>query len=240
MTIRAIASGIRGVLYRSIRAGHPEQLPGLVPELVEWTMEYQRPDGEEVRRAAAAAAKPRPETAEKGAGDLDWREPPDSPRSRSELTQRERIVRAAGRHVFEKGYASLSIPTISATAGTSNQTFYETLRQQTRRLLRRLRRQCRRRVRRHHQSLRVRGRPTRGDRLRGPRDARAHRRQRALRPAHLLRPADGRARRAGPRRPGDGRLHGLPPAGPEAGRARGGRGAVPDACCTRSAAGPGR
>src|SRR4029077_20982700 len=54
-----------------------------------------------------------------------WSEPPDSPRSRAELTQRERIVRAAARVVVDRGYEALSIPTISATARTSNQTFYE-------------------------------------------------------------------------------------------------------------------
>ncbi len=41
------------------------------------------------------------------------------------MSQRERIVRAAARVVVENGYDSLSIPAISAAAGTSNQTFYE-------------------------------------------------------------------------------------------------------------------
>jgi AcrR family transcriptional regulator len=76
--------------------------------------------------AAAAAAEPREApTAGPGAGDLDWRERPDSPRSRAALTQRERIVRAVGQLVAEDGYQALSIPKISAAAGTSNQTFYE-------------------------------------------------------------------------------------------------------------------
>jgi AcrR family transcriptional regulator len=125
MTVRAIASGIRGVVYRRLRAGTAEELPELVPELVDWAMGYQRPDSDEVRRAAAAAAEPRPQATEGKGEEPDWREPPDSPRSRAELTQRERIVRAVGRLVADKGFESLSIPAVSATAGTSNQTFYE-------------------------------------------------------------------------------------------------------------------
>ena len=125
MTVRAIASGIRGVVYRRLRDGTPEELPELVPELVDWAMGYQRPEGEEVRRAAAAAAEPRPQATEGKGEEPDWREPPDSPRSRAELSQRERIVRAVGRLVADKGFENLSIPAVSATAGTSNQTFYE-------------------------------------------------------------------------------------------------------------------
>ena len=34
-------------------------------------------------------------------------------------------MRAVGRLVADKGFESLSIPAVSATAGTSNQTFYE-------------------------------------------------------------------------------------------------------------------
>jgi AcrR family transcriptional regulator len=131
MTVRAIVGGIRGVVYRRLRAGEQAELPGLVPELVDWALRYQEPDSEAVARACAAAAEPAPRV--QGTGDEKgdeaekpgWSEPPDSPRSRAELSQRERIVRAAARVVVEKGYEALSIPTISATAGTSNQTFYE-------------------------------------------------------------------------------------------------------------------
>jgi AcrR family transcriptional regulator len=132
MTVRAIVAGIRGVVYRRLRAGRQEELPGLVSELVDWALRYQEPDGEAVVRACARAALPLgPAPAEDGGeegeaeGKPDWSEPPDSRRSRAELSQRERIVRAAARVVVEKGYEALSIPTISATAGTSNQTFYE-------------------------------------------------------------------------------------------------------------------
>ncbi len=132
MTVRAIVAGIRGVVYRRLRAGRQEELPGLVEELVDWALRYQEPDNKVTAQACAAAAiAPEPAPLEDGdegqsSGEkLDWSEPPDSPLSRAELTQRERIVRAAARVVVEKGYETLSIPTISATAGTSNQTFYE-------------------------------------------------------------------------------------------------------------------
>jgi AcrR family transcriptional regulator len=122
-TIRAIACGIRGVVYRHLRRGEVAELPDLVEPLVDWALEYQRPDGEEVKLAAAAAAESRDSDVE--SPQMDWKEPPASPRSRAELTQRERIIRAVGQLVVEKGYETLSIPAISAQAGTSNQTFYE-------------------------------------------------------------------------------------------------------------------
>jgi AcrR family transcriptional regulator len=124
-TIRAIASGIRGVVYRRLRAGKVDELPGLVDELVDWALGYQEPDSQAVVRAAAAAEKPQPGAAQGTGNELDWKEPPDSARSRAELTQRDRIIRAVGQLVVEKGYETLSIPAISAKAGTSNPTFYE-------------------------------------------------------------------------------------------------------------------
>lgn len=127
MTVRAIVAGIRGVVYRRLRAGRQEELPSLVEEIVDWALRYQQPDGKAVTLACAAASKataaPREDAGE--AEKPDWNEPPDSTRSRAELTQRERIVRAAAWVVVERGYEALSIPAISAAAGTSNQTFYE-------------------------------------------------------------------------------------------------------------------
>jgi AcrR family transcriptional regulator len=125
LTVRAIAAGIRGVVYRHLREGTADGLPGLVGELTAYALGYQRPDTEAVTEATEAAAVPRPRAAEASAMKVDWKEPPDSARSRAELTQRERIVRAAGRLVVERGFENLSIPAISAEAGTSNQTFYE-------------------------------------------------------------------------------------------------------------------
>ncbi len=123
-TVNAIAAGFRGVVYRNLRAGTASALPGLVEALADWALGYQVAPNAAVRRAAVAAARPAP-AAERNAEALDWSEPPDSPRSRVQLSQRERIVRAIGLLVVERGYETLTIPAISATAGTSNQTFYE-------------------------------------------------------------------------------------------------------------------
>lgn len=127
--VRAIVAGIRGVVYRRLRAGRQEELPDLVEELVDWALRYQELDSEAVERACAAAGAPLEPVPQREADESDealgWDEPPDSPRSRAALTQRERIVRAAAKVVVERGYEALSIPAISATAGTSNQTYYE-------------------------------------------------------------------------------------------------------------------
>jgi AcrR family transcriptional regulator len=124
ITVRAIVAGIRGVVYRRLRSGHPEELPGTVEDLVDWTLSFQLSDSEATRRGVAAAGTPQALLpADESA--ISWEEPPDSPRSRSLLTRRDRIVRAAARVVVERGYEALSIPTISGAAGISNQTFYE-------------------------------------------------------------------------------------------------------------------
>ncbi len=126
-TVRAIVAGIRGVAYRRLRTGHAEELPELVETLVDWALSYQRAESETVRRAVATAETPTDASLE-ALDDADlpgWEEPPDSPLSKTTLTQRERIVRAAAQVVVERGYDALSIPAISAAAGTSNQTFYE-------------------------------------------------------------------------------------------------------------------
>jgi AcrR family transcriptional regulator len=127
LTIRAIVAGIRGIAYRRLRTGRQAELPDLVDELVDWTLGYQQPLGEEVLEAMAAAERPLPSLDVEPEDDLlpGWEEPPDSKLSRRRLSQRERMVRAAARVVVERGYESLSIPAISAAAGVSNQTFYE-------------------------------------------------------------------------------------------------------------------
>jgi AcrR family transcriptional regulator len=127
VTVRAIVAGIRGVAYRRLRAGEAAKLPQLAEVLVDWTISYQGADSDAVSAAAAAAAKSTavPLEPDDEEGKPNWEEPPDSAGSKTTLTQRERIVRAAARVVVERGYDSLSIPAISAAAGTSNQTFYE-------------------------------------------------------------------------------------------------------------------
>jgi AcrR family transcriptional regulator len=127
VTVRAIVAGIRGVTYRRLRAGEAEKLPQLAEVLVDWAISYQGADSDAVKVAATAAALPAAVPLEPiDAEDKpSWEEPPDSPASKTKLTQRERIVRAAARVVVERGYDALSIPAISAAAGTSTQTFYE-------------------------------------------------------------------------------------------------------------------
>jgi len=127
LTVRAIVAGVSGVVYRRLRSGNVKELPDLVEPLIDWALSYQGADSEPVRQAVAAAERPAPKLPEPEESEvsLSWEEPPDSPISRASLSQRERIIRGAARVVVERGYESLSIPAISAAAGTSNQTFYE-------------------------------------------------------------------------------------------------------------------
>src|SRR3954469_6568875 len=124
-TVRAIVGGIRGVVYRCLRAAEAERLPALVDELVEWALAYQQGPGPLVLRAIHAAEQGEDDDSTVERVGLSWDEPPDSQASRRSLSQRERIIRAAARVVVERGYDSLSIPGISGAAGVSNQTFYE-------------------------------------------------------------------------------------------------------------------
>jgi AcrR family transcriptional regulator len=126
-TVRAIVAGLSGVVYRYLRAGRREELPGAVDELADWVLSYQQRQSAAVAQARRGAEAPVPETSRglPDDGTISWEEPPDSRRSRAALTQRERIIRAAARVVYEKGYEALSVPAISAAAGVSNQTFYQ-------------------------------------------------------------------------------------------------------------------
>jgi AcrR family transcriptional regulator len=111
LTVRGIVAGIRNCVYHHLRGGNGAQLPAAAEAIVEWAMCFDRPPGEKTRRGAAAARReprrPAPRSDESTAG------------------KRERIVCAATRLGYEKGYDALSIPGISAAAGVSNQTFYE-------------------------------------------------------------------------------------------------------------------
>jgi AcrR family transcriptional regulator len=127
LAVRAIIAGISGVVYQHLRNGKTRELPGLVEPLIDWALSHQAPDTDAVRRGVAAAERPPALNIEHEEDEeaLGWDEPPDSPVSRAALSQRERIIRAAAKVVVDDGYSSLSIPAISAAAGTSNQTFYE-------------------------------------------------------------------------------------------------------------------
>jgi hypothetical protein len=126
VTIRAIVTGIRRVVYRCLREGRPAELQdhrGAAGVGVG----HQRPGGTprmELSRLVPTTPELAPAEPESMTV-LSWEERPDSLRSRAELAQRERIVRAAAKVVVEQGYEALSIPAISGAAGVSNQTFYE-------------------------------------------------------------------------------------------------------------------
>ncbi|HEX4306452.1 MAG TPA: TetR/AcrR family transcriptional regulator [Solirubrobacterales bacterium] len=130
VVVRGIVAGIRGIVYRHLRDDKVAELPASVEWLVDWALSYQEEPEVGERQAIEAARrsptrKPEHEPRENSEDTLPWEEPADSPRSRSRLTQRERMARAAAQVVVARGYAALSIPAISAAAGTSNQTFYE-------------------------------------------------------------------------------------------------------------------
>ncbi len=127
MTIRAINAGIRWVVDRHLRNGQTERLRDHVDELLDWGISYQRPYGaRSVQLPISADTGALQIESRPSSGDqLSWDEPPDSARSRSTLSQFERIVRAAALVSARDGYGKLSIPAISGTAGVSNQTFYE-------------------------------------------------------------------------------------------------------------------
>jgi len=127
VTVCGIVNGVNGVVYRRLRSGRAEELPGLVDTLIEWALTHTRPDTPAVQEAVAAAEAPTAIDPARFADPEkpDWEDPPDSRLSRTTLSQRQRIVRAAARVVVEDGYGALSIPAISAAAGTSNQTFYQ-------------------------------------------------------------------------------------------------------------------
>jgi AcrR family transcriptional regulator len=111
LNVRGIAAGIRTCIYHHLRAGNGAQLPAAAESIVEWTMCFDRPPGEKAQRGIAVA-----------------RREPQRPQPRDDGEKegkRERIVNAATRLGYEKGYEALSIPAISAAAGVSNQTFYD-------------------------------------------------------------------------------------------------------------------
>ena len=120
LAVRVLVAGVWTVVYRCIRAGCPEELGDHLEPIVAWALSYRNP-------LTLSRRRPRPASpnGEVVVDAVDWNEPPDSPRSREFLSQRDRIVRAAAQVAAEIGYANLTIPAISATGGTSNQTFYE-------------------------------------------------------------------------------------------------------------------
>lgn len=56
-TVRAIVAGVCGVVYRRLRDGQAELLPGCVDELVDWSFRYQRREAALVRRVRRAGER---------------------------------------------------------------------------------------------------------------------------------------------------------------------------------------
>jgi AcrR family transcriptional regulator len=121
-TIQAIVSGIRRVAYRRLLRGEPEQLTELTGDLLEWAIGYHAPGVEPpVRPPIETSARP-PQLRQ--ALKESVIAPLDPVAARGTHSQRERILQAVVSIASEGGYPALSIPAISARAGTSNQAFY--------------------------------------------------------------------------------------------------------------------
>ena len=124
VTIRAIVAGIRQVVNRRLRAGHPEELRDM--SRICWNGRW--PTSARTGRQAVAgsgsrlpltASPPPPADAARLGGATRQRPQP----GRAKPARADRAPRRAGG--VEQGYDELSIPAISAAAGVSNQTFYE-------------------------------------------------------------------------------------------------------------------
>jgi AcrR family transcriptional regulator len=132
VVIRAIFGGMRDFAYHCLRDQESVRLREHASELIDWAIGYRLAAAAGSRvgeRWAQFAAKSGVSTSGASGGpqeaDLRWDEPANSERSRRELDQRERIVRATAQVVGNHGYGKLTVPAISAAAGTSNQTFYK-------------------------------------------------------------------------------------------------------------------
>lgn len=101
--LRAIFGGMRQIVHTRLRHERERELPGLVPELLDWTLSY-RPPGSPLRRPR----KP-PQLAEP-----DHR--PDD--------QRARILAAVTEAVAEKSYQAMTITEIAQRGSVSLSTFY--------------------------------------------------------------------------------------------------------------------
>jgi AcrR family transcriptional regulator len=120
LATRVFVSGVRRVTYGHLRRGEPARLSDHVGELLDWAFSYGSR-----RLAGPPATSGTAITSESRQVEIPWGEPPGSERSRTKLTQRERIMRAAAQIAAAEGASCLTIPAISAASGTSNQTFYE-------------------------------------------------------------------------------------------------------------------
>jgi AcrR family transcriptional regulator len=120
-TIRAIVSGIRRVAYHRLLTGEPEQLNNVLEDLLAWAVGYHAPGVQPPLRPATTSA----EEVQLGQTLKDTTIPAlDIATARKTLTLRERVQHSIVSLASEGGYGALSIPTITARAGTSNEAFY--------------------------------------------------------------------------------------------------------------------
>jgi len=121
--IRAIVSGIRRVAYRRLLRGEPERLSEVIEDLMSWAIGYHVPGVEPPLRPPITISENPPRLHQA----LRESVIPalDPALARTTHTHRERILHAVVSIASEGGYPALSIPAISARAGTSNEAFYE-------------------------------------------------------------------------------------------------------------------
>jgi AcrR family transcriptional regulator len=119
-TIKAVVAGIRRVAYRRLLRGEQVHLTELIDDLMMWALSYHAPGVDPPRRPSIPRTKPFHRALE-----ATSIAPLDPAEARRTLTHRERILHAVVSITSEHGYAALSIPTISKTAGISNVAFYE-------------------------------------------------------------------------------------------------------------------
>lgn len=128
LAIRGVIGGGRQVLYSYLREGRPERFAEHAEELLDWVLDYRGMRCGHVLDESFFAARRPPLDAEaegnEGEAAPVWEEPPSSERSRAVLSGRERIMRAVAQLAGAGGYASLSMPAITAAAAVSNRTFY--------------------------------------------------------------------------------------------------------------------
>jgi AcrR family transcriptional regulator len=120
MTARGIIGGVARLAYERVGSGRPEELRGLVDDVLAWTLTYHAP--------GVQPPQPQPRSDGDPGPPLGSEPPPRPPREIQEplaLDHRERILRAIGAIVSRAGYPAVTIPSIAATAGISHETFYE-------------------------------------------------------------------------------------------------------------------
>jgi AcrR family transcriptional regulator len=101
--VRAVLGGLRQIIHTRIRHNREEELPALVPDLLEWAVGYGAPP--------FPLRKPR-------------KAPPLSSPSADPDSQRQRILTTVTDLVAEDGYSEMTITEISQRAAVSLTTFY--------------------------------------------------------------------------------------------------------------------